>query len=250
MKIFLLLFILFSTSLNALSINFDFEDLGTIFIDLDESVLAQSTVSRTQIEVFETEQNLNNYATGSIGSQNYDSFDSHLYNFLSFPGYEEDWSFPGSQDYVSMNLIDELTANLNIPTFNNLDLSNFDTRNDNSNVSFSPTYGGPVFVPGHIFINQDYTIMFDNSMYHAADINFYMQDGKELLIDFEAFPNDGFVNGGSSLAASIWFIDNNGEGSTTLIDSDIVTISTLVPEPSTYALIFGAVGLGFAVSRR
>ena len=50
------------------------------------------------------------------------------------------------------------------------------------------------------------------------------------------------------LAASENYLYVSGDDGTAVYDID--DFANLVPEPSTYALIFGAVALGFAISRR
>ena len=240
MKFYPFLFLLFASSLNAISINFDFENLGTLSIKLDESVLSQSTVSRTQIENWENDNNYFRFGNGS--TVNYDSFDSNLYNFLSFPGYSEDWTLVDNMNFI--NLADELTSNLNITGLNNLDLSNFDTRNDNSNFLISPH--SPAFNPDNLFIYEDYTYMFNKTSILVADISISMQDGSEVYIDFSGFGNDGYVAGGNSLNASIIYLGEEVQ----YLWNGTVTLSSIVPEPSTYALILGAVALVFNIRRR
>ena len=88
--------------------------------------------------------------------------------------------------------------------------------------------------------------MFNKTSILVADISISMQDGSEVYIDFSGFGNDGYVAGGNSLNASIIYLGEEVQ----YLWNGTVTLSSIVPEPSTYALILGAVALVFNIRRR
>ena len=229
MRICPFLILLFSTSLNAISINFDFENLGTLSLKLDESLLEQTTYSRAEIENFGNEYNSDFYS--NMFTDGISANDDHLYNFLYFPLTQENPS-------LVSNIAQEVSSDLNIPNHGGLDLGNLEA-------------GSAAFMPNTVIINQDYTYKF-NLTANVADIILHTTDpNKEIVIVFSNLPASNFIQGNSTFRSDFYYLDHTTDESVTyLIENITTTVSSVVPEPSTYALILGAVALGFTIRRR
>ena len=117
---------------------------------------------------------------------------------------------------------------------------------DNANVEFTLTTQGDAITAGDMSTSgmSDITIDFSNDFLNEITDGFMFDTDTAIIIGSGEKGNINYIIAGQNKDGSTWDVTDNHDGTYTISNINVV------PEPATYAVIFGAMALALAAYRR
>ena len=117
---------------------------------------------------------------------------------------------------------------------------------DNANINFTFTATDDAITVGEMSTSgsSDVTINFSNDFLNDITDGFVFDTDDAIIVGSGEKDNINYIVLGQNKDGSTWDISDNGDGTYTITNINVV------PEPATYAAIFGALALALAIYRR